>query len=102
MVKLILDACSELTTKRPKFGKVKLQRLRTLCLLMRYSGLRIGDAASPACDRLDGQKLFLYTAKTGTPVHTKVPQFVVDELDRCPRLSATYFLDRARIKRSAE
>lgn len=59
---------------------------------MRYSGLRIGDAASLACDRLDGQKLFLYTAKTGTPVYTKLPQFVVDELDRCPRLSPVYWL----------
>ncbi len=90
-VKAILDACDEISAKRPKFGKLKMQRLRALILLARYSGLRIGDAASLACDRLDGQKLFLYTAKTGTPVYTKVPQFVVDELDRCPRLSTTYW-----------
>jgi site-specific recombinase XerD len=90
-MKRILDACSALIVKRPKFGKLKLQRLRALILLARYSGLRIADCASLACDRLDGQRLFLYTAKTGTPVHTKLPQFVVDELDRCPRLSPGYW-----------
>jgi integrase/recombinase XerD len=68
-----------------------LQRLRVLCLLLRYTGLRIEDGASLPCNRLDGQKLFLYTAKTGTPVHTKLPQFVVDELDRCPRVTPTYW-----------
>ncbi len=91
VVRRILNVCSEIGTARPKFGKDKLQRLRVLCLLMRYSGLRVGDAASLACDRLDGQKLFLYTAKTGTPVHTKLPQFVVDELDRCPKLSPAHW-----------
>ena len=90
-MKKLLDACAELIAERPKFGKAKIQRLRALILLARYSGLRIGDAASLASDRLDGQKLILYTAKTGTPVYTKLPQFVVDELDRCPRLSPGYW-----------
>jgi integrase/recombinase XerD len=90
-MKRLLDTCDTFAAKRPKHGHVKLQRLRALILLARYSGLRIGDAASLACDRLDGQKLFLYTAKTGTPVYTKLPQFVIDELDRCPRLSPTYW-----------
>jgi integrase len=44
-----------------------------------------------ACERPDGQKLFLYTAKTGTPVYTKLPEFVIDELDRCPRLSPGFW-----------
>jgi integrase len=90
-MKKMLDACAELIAQRPKFGKAKIQRLRALMLPARYSGLRIADAASLAIDRLDGQKLFLYTAKTGTPLATKLPQFVVDELDRCPRVSPAYW-----------
>jgi integrase/recombinase XerD len=97
----LLDACDDFAAKRPKHGHVKLQRLRALILLARYSGLRIGDAASLACDRLDGQKLFLYTAKTGTPVYTKLPQFVVDELDRCPRLSPGYWFWTSRGSKEA-
>jgi integrase len=85
-IRELLDACAKLITQRPKFGRAKVQRLRALILLARYSGLRVADAASLATDRLDGQKLFLYTPKTGTPVNTKLPQFVLDELDRCPRL----------------
>lgn len=90
-MKKLLDACGKLIAERPKFGRAKVERLRALILLARYSGLRIGDAASLACDRLEGQKLILYTAKTGTPVYTKLPQFVIDELDRCPRLSPGYW-----------
>jgi len=90
-MKALLDECAIFAKKKPRHGQAKLTRLRALMLLCRYSGLRIGDAASLACDRLDGQKLFLYTAKTGTPVYTKLPSFVVDELDRCPRLSPSYW-----------
>ena len=84
-VKRLLAACGNVTER--KYPAVKLQRLRALILLARYSGLRIGDAASLPCERLDGQKLLLYSAKTGVPVYTKLPQFVVDELDRLPRVS---------------
>jgi integrase/recombinase XerD len=87
----LLEKCAILGVDRPKHGQAKLQRLRVLMLLMRYSGLRIGDACALAVDKLDGQRLFLYTAKTGTVVFTKLPQFVVDELDRCPRLSPAYY-----------
>lgn len=90
-LKRLLNACDALAVQRPKHGRAKLQRLRVLMLLMRYSGLRIGDACALAADKIDGQRLFLYTAKTGTPVFTKLPQFLIDELDRCPRLSPNYF-----------
>jgi hypothetical protein len=35
-------------------------RMKALTLLMRYSGLRIGDAVTCSRDRLVGSKLFLY------------------------------------------
>ena len=67
------------------------RRLRALILLLRYSGLRIGDAASLAVDRLDGHRLFLYTHKTKVPVYTVLPEFVVRELAACPRISERYW-----------
>lgn len=67
------------------------RQIRCLVLVMRYSGLRIGDAASLACERLTKNKLFLYTQKTGVPVFTILPDFLVAELDQCPRTSPAYW-----------
>lgn len=58
---------------------------------MRYSGLRIGDTVRVAADKLKGPRLFLYTAKTGTPVHTVPPDFVVKELEATPRVTERFF-----------
>jgi integrase len=35
--------------------------------------------------------LFLYTAKTGTPVHTILPDFVVKALDATPKMTEEYY-----------
>jgi len=45
-------------------------KLRALVLLMRWSGLRVGDAVTLERSKMndDGQ-VFFYQAKTGTPVH---------------------------------
>jgi len=66
-------------------------RLRALILLARYSGLRIGDAASCAVERLDGNRLFLYTHKTRVMVYSRLPLFVVEALDATPRVSEKYW-----------
>ena len=39
------------------------------------------------CDRLAGNKLFVYTAKTGVPVWCPVPDFVVAALESCPKFT---------------
>ena len=85
MVK-ILAACdaSQVKAKEP-IAKFNAQRLKTLVLLMRYSGMRISDAATLATDRLDGKKLFLYTQKTGVPVYTVLPDSVLKALEATPR-----------------
>ena len=44
-------------------------RLRAFVLVMRHSGMRIGDTIALDESRLEGNKLMLYTAKTGTPVY---------------------------------
>ena len=64
-----------------------------LRLLLRYSGLRIRDVVTLRCDRIDKNgKLFLYTAKTGTPVRLPLPAVVTKALARIPLApGATYF-----------
>ncbi|MGO9642462.1 MAG: tyrosine-type recombinase/integrase [Candidatus Acidiferrales bacterium] len=72
-------------------GKDNARRLRGLILLLRYSGLRIGDALSCSIDRLADGKLRLYTQKTRTHVHCPLPEFVVKELERMPQRSERYW-----------
>jgi integrase len=50
-------------------------------LLLRYSGLRISDAITLSRERLKGERWFLYTSKTGLPVHLPLPAFVIEALD---------------------
>jgi integrase len=45
-----------------------------MLLLLRWSGLRISDAAKLERSKLtDDGKLFLYTQKTGQPVYVPLP-----------------------------
>jgi integrase len=53
--------------------------------------LRISDAASCPVDRLAGNRIFIYTQKTGVPVYIPLPPFVIDALNNCPRKSARYW-----------
>lgn len=59
-------------------------RLRTLTLLMRWSGLRIRDAVTLERHRLHGDSLLLYQAKTGTPVYVPLPPHVIEALHTVP------------------
>src|SRR5215471_13806817 len=51
--------------------------------------LRIRDAATLSRNRIQQDKLFMYTAKTGTPVYCPLPPFVIDALNAIPE--STYF-----------
>src|SRR5438445_13430703 len=53
--------------------------------------MRIGDADSLTSDRIEGTRLFLYTEKTGVPVNTVLPEFVLKALDATPRVTAKHF-----------
>lgn len=87
----LLDACWKYTDWHGHTGRENAFRLRAFILFARYSALRIGDAASCAVDRLSGNRLFLYTQKTDTPVYVPLPPFVVDALEACPRLSERHW-----------
>lgn len=72
-------------------GGLSAKRVRAFILFLRYSGLRIGDAATCRKDRLIGDQLFLYTQKTGVPVNLKLPPFLVALLNILPSISTDFF-----------
>lgn len=87
----LLSACSQFTDFRGQPDQENARRLRAFILLLRYSGLRISDAASCPVDRLTGNRIFIYTQKTGVPVYIPLPPFVMDALNACPRKSERYW-----------
>lgn len=78
------------------FGKGNRKRIRAMILLLRYSGLRISDAAVLERSRLSGDKLFLYTQKTGTPVWIPLPPHTVKALKKSPTENEKYFFWNGR------
>ena len=90
MVK-ILTACDGRQVTVPVTGKRNAHRLKTLVLLMRYSGMRISDTVAMTTDRLDGRRLFLYTQKTGVPVYTVLPDSVLKALEATPRVTEKHY-----------
>jgi integrase/recombinase XerD len=87
----ILTACDTLQAKSQDSGKLGAARLKTLILLMRYTGMRVSDAVTFSTDRLDGKRLFLYTQKTGVPVYTVLPDSILAALDATPRVTDTRY-----------
>jgi integrase len=72
-------------------GRENARRLRALVLILRYSGMRISDIVNLATERFVENRLFLYTVKTGVPVHIVIPEFVLRVLESTPRKSANHF-----------
>jgi integrase/recombinase XerD len=66
-------------------------KARAMVLLLRYSGLRMQDAACLERARLKDGKLFLYTQKTGTPVNCPLPPGVVSALNDLSNAHPNYF-----------
>lgn len=91
MLKLFSACETCLEQAESRIAKMNALRLKTLVLLMRYSGMRISDAVTMTTDRLDGKKLFLYTQKTGVPVYTVLPESVLRALETTPRVTTENF-----------
>ena len=83
----IIEATYRVCDNRGGFIDVEANRirLRTMTLLMRWSGLRIRDAITLERHRLHGDSLLLYQAKTGTPVYVPLPPHVIEALDNVPQ-----------------
>lgn len=87
----IIDACPKYLKEMPATGKDNGKRLPALVLLMRYSGLRVGDAVTLKIVHLNADKLFLYMQKTGEPVNVLLPEKVVKELLAIPYAGKQHF-----------
>ncbi len=87
----VLAATEKYSGQAAHNARLNATRIRTLMLLLRYSGLRIGDVVSLTMDRIAGNHLFLYTAKTGTPVHVLLPDFVVEIVSSTPPMTDRYW-----------
>lgn len=66
------------------------QRLKAFVLLLRYLGMRIGDAFQPGINRLQGNKLPLHTEKTGVHVYCVLPNIVTRAIDAAPPSSPNH------------
>ena len=79
----ILDACARYPGNA--------DRMKAFVLTMRHSGLRIGDTIALKRERVKGNKLFLYTQKTGTPVYVPLPPAAVKALGQLDGESEYFF-----------
>lgn len=86
----ILDACD--------WYPGNSDRMKAFVLTMRYSGLRIGDTIALDKPRLNGNKLLLYTAKTGTPVYVPLPVLVIQALDKLDTNSSGRYFSTGNAK----
>jgi integrase len=87
----MLGATANWKDSHKHLNQPNAQQLRTFILFLRYSALRITDATTCDLNRLTGNRLFLYTQKTGVPVHIPLPPFVVEALETCPRKSPRHW-----------
>lgn len=83
----IMRAAPSLPTKHERIRN----EFSALILLLRYSGLRIGDAVQLHEDRLKENRLLLYMAKTRVPVYVPLPDFVVHRLEFVRRPNGHFF-----------
>ncbi len=93
-MKKILAACD--THSEPK----RAVQLRALVLLMRYSGLRIGDAVTLARDKIKHGTLELRTAKSGTKVRIPLKPEVLEALVKIPKVNDYYFWSGASTRKT--
>ena len=72
-------------------GSENAERLLGFVLLLRYTGMRIGDVTRLTSDQIEGNRLFLYTQKTGVAVNTILPQTVLHALELTPRVTEKHY-----------
>jgi integrase/recombinase XerD len=87
----ILTAVHQSPGARGRSGQNNARRLRSFVLFLRYTAMRIGDAVSCRRNQLVGDRLFIYTQKTGVPVRTVLPPWVLGALEAIPRASGEFF-----------
>jgi integrase len=66
-------------------------RLLSMILVLRHTGLRISDTVRFSAERLSGDSALLHMAKTGRPVWVFLPESVVAKLKMLPLYDGKYY-----------
>jgi integrase/recombinase XerD len=72
-------------------GHASAHRLRAFVLLLRFSGMRIGDAVRCEESWIDGNRISFVSQKTSIPVCNKLPDDVIQALRIVPLNGGRYF-----------
>jgi integrase len=96
----IYAACDEYP-QRNSFGHDNRARVKALVLVLRFSGLRIGDAVGLQRSQVVDGRILLRTAKTGEPVYVPVPKLVTDALTQVGGDGKGYFWTGNGLMKSA-
>ena len=87
----IFAAVDRLPDEYGRSGQPIAAQTRAFILVMRYTGMSIGDAAKLRKSDVDGCRIRTYRKKTGEDVFARVPPFVVQALESAPHDSEEYY-----------
>jgi integrase/recombinase XerD len=90
-LKAIIDTLPRFPDGHGHCGGPIAKQTRAFVLVMRYTGLSIGDVAGLPKAHVSGTQVLTNRDKTGKEVYVRVPQFVVDALNEAPHDSTNYF-----------
>ena len=72
-------------------GRVAANRLRAFVLLLRFSGIRIGDAVRCEASWIEGNRISFISQKTSVYVCNKLPDDVIEALRIVPLQASRFF-----------
>jgi len=87
----VLSAINKYENEFSGRGSEKARRRQALVVLLRYGGMRIGDTVSLSANRIEENRLLLYTQKTGVPVNNVLPDFVLKALEATPKVAGDFY-----------
>jgi integrase len=96
----IAEACDRYPS-RNSFGHDNRTRVKAFVMLLRYSGLRIGDVVGLRKDHVNDDRLFLRTAKTGESVYVPLPEKAVIAINAVKNGSDHFFWTGRGLRKSA-
>jgi integrase len=87
----IFSAVTSLPDEYGRQGQPIADQTRAFILVMRYTGMSIGDTAKLEKAHVQGCRIRTYRKKTGEDVFAKVPPFVIKALNSAPHDSEQYY-----------
>ena len=90
-IRRILFAAQKFPDAFGRTDQAIARQVYAFVLVMRYTGLSIGDAAGLPKSHVTGDRIITNRDKTGKEVYVRVPKFVIDALNAAPHDGAKYF-----------